>query len=184
MSATLRHASRSVKTAVLILLCGLQAGCAGTRGGGPTPALQVRAIDSAWTTGAVPPEGRCRECGGQGRSPALEVNGVPAGARWVEVRFIDVTARELGWPHFHGALRVAVAAGGKVIVPSVPERSANMPPGVTIAANHGSGHKPQLGYIAPCACDGNNRYMVTVTAGNGDGNLASGHLDLGHCCLR
>lgn len=162
----------------------MSAGCAGTRNATPTATLLVTCTDAAWTAGGIPPSGRCRECGGDGLSPALAVRGVPAGTRWLEVRFVDVTAQGLGWPHHHGTLRVAVSGDDTASVPSVRERSTSLPPGVTIAANHGSGHKPKVGYLAPCACDGNNRYVVTVSATDGQRELARGRLELGHCCLQ
>lgn len=164
-----------------LALAALSCGCAGT-GGAPGTALSIRFVDPAWTTGAVPLTGRCRECGGGGFSPALTVAGVPVEARSLEVTFLDLTAQGLNWPSHHGALGVVTDGATTVMVPSVRERTTSLPPGVVIARNHGSGHTPTIGYIAPCACDGNNLYVVRVTARSGDRVLAKGETSLGHCC--
>lgn len=178
-----RHGLRILMASGLALAV---AACAGTGAGSANTSsgeLEVRAADAAWTTGAIPRTGRCRECGGGGLSPALVVRNVPPTATALEVRFLDVTAQSLNWPHHHGTLRVATAGAETVIVAAVPERTTSLPLGMTIASDHGSGHRPKLGYLAPCACDGNNLYVVQVTAVNGGKTLARGRLELGHCCL-
>ncbi len=159
------------------------AACAGSGGNRPTAALQISLVDPAWQAGSVPMAGRCRECGGGGMSPTLRVVGVPTTATELEVAFRDLTAHSLGQPHQHGALRMATAGQTIVTVPAVRERTSTLPAGVSIARHHGGGPSPRIGYLAPCACDGNNRYEVLVTARRGDTVLARGRLEIGSCCL-
>ena len=152
--------------------------------------LIVRFTDERWTHGSVPDVGRCRECGGQGFSPPLRVSNVPAGANRLVIAFRDITAHELGGISNHGALSMETNGADEISVPSVDERTATLPASVAIAQNHGTRHRPAIGYLAPCACEGDHRYEVQVRAvsqgsepGSDEQVLARGRLVLGTCCV-
>ena len=174
----------------LLILClaVLLAGCAGSSGSSrraAVPDLVVAFVDADWGGDEIPVSGRCRNCGGQGRSPALRITGVPAGADEVVVAFNDLRVPDLSENGGHGTLAVETDGASEVVLPSVYEETMSLPPGVRSVHKHRCvryGHQKGA-YKAPCGCGSGNVYAAEVRAVRRDGKdlvvLARGEILLG-----
>lgn len=175
---------------VLLLLLVLVA-LAGCRGGAgevatdPTSRLVVTFDDPRWTGEEVPVVGRCRDCRGQGMSPALRISGLPSSADEVVVEFNDLRVVDLARHGGHGTLSVATGGASEVVLPSVREETMDLPAGVRCVRPHRCGfygHAPGA-YKAPCGCGQGNEYVAVVSAvKNVDGKqrvLAEGRIRVG-----
>lgn len=153
-----------VRLMVLALSLAVLAGCGGTREAA-VPTLTVRFIDAAWNGEVIPRVGMCRRCGGEGRSPALLVSDIPAGAEALIVEFDDLSFEPLARFGGHGTLRVDCRGAAEARVPSVVEGTLAMPDGVSVERSHRAPVATPDGYLGPCACDGSrNLYQATVRA--------------------
>jgi hypothetical protein len=171
-----------------IALIMVLAGCASSSprsAPAPRGLLSVAFVDAAWDGREIPVDGRCRECGGRGRSPALVVEGVPADAEDLIVEFNDLRIRDLARNGGHGTLAVATGGATRVTVPSVAEETMRLPAGVRSVRPHRCvfyGHKAGA-FKAPCGCGQGNRYAATVKAVRRQGDrevvLASADVLLG-----
>jgi len=172
----------------LMILVATLAGCGGSRPAAttdPAARIVVSFRDAAWDGREVPVIGRCRTCGGDGRSPALRVSGLPAGVDEVIVEFNDLRITDLARNGGHGAIAVATGGKAEVVVPSIREESMTLPPGVRCVSKHRCvfyGHKPGA-YKAPCGCGHGNVYQATVKAVRSEGGrttvLATTKVSLG-----
>ncbi|MEZ4386170.1 MAG: hypothetical protein R3D98_01065 [Candidatus Krumholzibacteriia bacterium] len=175
-----------------LLVVGLLAACLIGCGGpdqtialDPSVQLRVRFGDPAWDGLEVPESGRCRDCGGQGRSPALWIDGVPAAAEEIVVEFNDLRIPDLARNGGHGTLAVATGGQDRVFLPSVREETMSLPRTVRCVRPHRCvffGHSAGA-YMAPCGCGHGNRYAATVMAVRHDGErtvvLARTEISLG-----
>jgi hypothetical protein len=139
----------------------------------PQVHLTVQFCDAGWDGRAIPVAGRCQDCGGLGRSPALRIGGLPAEATEVIVEFDDLRILDLREDGGHGT--IAIATGGKpeVVLPSVDEETMSLPPGVRCVRQHRCvifGHDPGA-FKAPCGCGQGNEYAATVMAVRQSGEL-------------
>lgn len=136
--------------------------------------LEVEFRDAGWNGQDIPVAGRCSDCGGGGRSPALRVRGLPAEASEIIVEFNDLRIPDLAKNGGHGVLAVATGGLGEVMLPSVREETMSLPRGVRSVRKHRCdryGHKPGA-YKAPCGCGYGNEYVATVKAVRHNGKQA------------
>ena len=151
------------------------AGCAGSQQDlqiDPTIQLTVEFLDGSWNGQEIPVAGRCVECGGSGRSPALRIGGLPTGANEVVVEFNDLRILELAENGGHGTLAVSTRGKDTVILPSVPEETMSIPRGVRSVRPHKCVlfGKRAGAYKAPCGCGQGNEYVAVVLAVKRNGN--------------
>jgi hypothetical protein len=95
------------------------------------------------------------------------------------------------WPDMddggHGKIGYCIAEGTtKIIIPSVPGSTFNLPHGFFLVAAHAAGHFKPGAYMPPCSGGMGNRYYVTVkavyqTSSKGEESklLGIGKIDLG-----
>jgi len=145
------------------------AGCGGTPqtvDREPQARLTVQFRDPAWDGQQIPVDGRCRDCGGRGRSPALRIGGLPPAADMVLVEFNDLRIPDLARGGGHGTLAMATGGQREVLLPSVSEETMTLPRGVRCERPHRCttyGHQAGA-YKAPCSCGQGNTYAATVLA--------------------
>lgn len=129
--------------------------------------LRISFTSPEWTGNAIPTGAQCRVQGGTKGSPALTVEGIPAGATDLLVAFNDLSYPPLSTGGGHGTIRVPVPAGAtRVLVPSVPSETTNLPAGVSMEAPH-RGDVPGVqpgAYLAPCSGGRGNVYQAQVLA--------------------
>jgi hypothetical protein len=133
--------------------------------------LEVQFVDAGWDGLEVPFSGRCGDCGGGGRSPALHISGLPAEANEVIVEFNDLRIRELATNGGHGTLAMFTGGRPEITLPSVREETMKLPRGVRSAGKHRCvlfGHKDGA-YKAPCGCGQGNEYVARVMAVHREG---------------
>lgn len=115
---------RRLAFALALLSLGVGTGCDGSSyrmNLEPGVQLTVQFADAAWDGREIPVDGRCRQCGGRGRSPALRIGGLPAAANDVIVEFNDLRIPDLARNGGHGTLAVATGGQPTVVLPSVNE---------------------------------------------------------------
>jgi hypothetical protein len=112
----------------------------------------------------VPKIGQCKNCGGEGFSPALRVKNIPLEADLVIVEFNDKSMPALSKDGGHGAIRFKIENKTESVVPSIAEQTFDLPEGIEMQ----SPHKAPLGtpgaYMAPCGCGNENKYEATILA--------------------
>ena len=129
------------------------------------PQLKVTFGDTAWDGKTVPKGQHCRKFGGSGNTPALVVEGVPAEANALIIEFNDRSYAPLSANGGHGKIRIPVSGGGKVMVPSAPGETAEMPDGMFLEArNRASGSYAAPGYLPPCSGGRGNAYFAEIKA--------------------
>lgn len=158
-----------LNTVLVLIAVGSFIGCAGSKQQlniDPRVKLSVGFVDAGWNGVEIPVVGRCGDCGGGGRSPALSISGLPTEANEVIVEFNDLRIRDLAQNGGHGTLAVATGGKSEVIFPSVREETMSLPRGVRSVRKHRCvffGHKGGA-YKAPCGCGQGNEYVATVLA--------------------
>ena len=167
--------SRGILTILTFTVLTALAGCAGSGQKAqldPRVHLTVHFVDSGWDGQTVPAWGRCRDCGGEGLSPALRIGGLPPEATEVVVEFDDLSFLALSEDGGHGTLAIATGGLDEVVLPSVHEETMTLPQGVRCVRKHRCspyGHEPGA-FKAPCGCGNGNEYMATVMALRGRGD--------------
>ncbi|MGR8922010.1 MAG: hypothetical protein ACU85V_20530 [Gammaproteobacteria bacterium] len=129
-------------------------------------ALEVRFADAAWDGVTVPPGSQCGRFDGTGGSPALRVDGIPAGANALVIEFSDRSYAPMD-KGGHGKLgyRLDESAGGSAEVPSAPPHTFELPPAFWTVAAHGApGWDTAGAYLPPCSGGKGNAYYLTVKA--------------------
>lgn len=146
-----------------------------------TAQLSVSLADPAWTGDKIPAGQQCTKFGGQSpMTPALKVEGLPAGTVEVLVEFNDDDYYDLSYDGGHGI--IAFAAGpGAAVLPAVPGESRDMPPGVRVAQkNRATGSYARPGYLPPCSGGNDHSYFAVVKAVDGNEDiLAEGRVTIG-----
>ena len=142
---------------ILIALCSLATT--------PLAALEAKMADPAWDGVKVPAGQQCQKFGGQGKSPALTVSGIPNGASHLILEFSDRTYQPMD-KGGHGKLSYALEPGATAVtVPSVPGHTMELPPGFTSVEQHKAPTWDKAGaYLPPCSGGQGNSYYVTVKA--------------------
>lgn len=144
-------------------------GCGGTSGMMYSPVDDVGYLDVSfaagpWDGATVPTVGICSEGQGKGMSPSLRVQGIPAEADAVVVEFNDTGCHDLMEYGGHGAIWVATEGRTEVVVPSIRERTLELPDGVHMEhAHRAQGFAPGA-YLAPCSLGVGHLYEARVMA--------------------
>ena len=131
----------------------------------PSAALEAKLADPAWDGVKVPEGQQCQKFGGQGKSPALAVSGIPSGASHLQLEFSDRTYKPMD-NGGHGKVAFAIESGTtSVTVPPVPGHTMDLPPGFSVVAAHQAPTWDKAGaYLPPCSGGRGNSYYVTVKA--------------------
>lgn len=127
--------------------------------------LQVAFADAAWDGQSVPFEQRCRWAGGNGATPRLRVDNIPAGANALIVEFSDRSYFPMDHGG-HGVLGLWLGAGqSSVTIPSVAGESDELPQGMFVERKHQGWLRGSGGaYLPPCSGGRGHRYYATVKA--------------------
>jgi hypothetical protein len=151
--------------AIKILVPAVLVAVLGSLAAAPLAALEVKIADPAWDGVKVPAGQQCQKFGGQGKSPALTVTGIPDGATQLVLEFSDRTYAPMD-KGGHGKLAYALEPGAKeVTVPSVPGHTMELPKGFTSLEAHQAPTWDKAGaYLPPCSGGQGNSYYVTVKA--------------------
>lgn len=129
------------------------------------PALTVSFADSAWDGKVVPEGQQCHKFGGEGSTPSLVVEGVPAEANAIIVEFNDASYMDLSSDGGHGKIGFWVKGGGKKVLASVKGHTEKMPDGTFLEKrNRASGDYATPGYLPPCSGGRGNYYFADVKA--------------------
>jgi phosphatidylethanolamine-binding protein (PEBP) family uncharacterized protein len=128
--------------------------------------LTISLADSAWNGKKIPASQVCKKFGStDAASPALTVNGIPAGTEALIVAFHDesYTPMDNGG---HGVLRYAHQQGTTAQLSSVSGESDTLPAGVDVFTKHrGTGWSGTAGaYLPPCSGGRGNTYTASVSA--------------------
>jgi len=146
--------------------------------------LELRFLDDAWNGEAVPEGSQCQKFGGEARSPAVHVAGIPeqANALIFEYSDRDFPPMDNGG---HGKYGFEIEAGAtSVDVGPVPGHTTDLPAGFFVVEEHKApGWDLPGAYLPPCSGGRGNSYYLTVKAVHREGDesheLASGTLELG-----
>jgi hypothetical protein len=133
-----------------------------------------------WDSVAVPAGQQCRLFGGNGATPTIILQGLPAGTTNIRVEFNDKSYAPLANNGGHGVIGFAVS-GPNAVLPSVPGMPADLPEGaVVLAAARSGGQYASAGYLPPCSGGRGNRYMADIIALSDAGaELGRGAVELG-----
>jgi len=146
--------------------------------------LELRFVDDAWNGEAVPEGSQCQKFGGEARSPAVHVAGIPeqANALIFEYSDRDFPPMDNGG---HGKYGFAIEPGASSVdVGSVPGHTSDLPAGFFVVKEHKApGWDLPGAYLPPCSGGRGNSYYLTVKAVHREGGetheLASGTLEMG-----
>lgn len=150
-----------------VLLVVLLTGCAPVspyQASGPVPGLPVSFSDSRWDGVRVPDGQQCRWAGGDGSTPALQIEGIPEGANALIVEFSDRS-----WPPMnhggHGSFGAWLAEDQHAIsLPSLAAERFELPEGLFVEHAHRGGRGEEGMYLPPCSGRRGNHYYATVRA--------------------
>jgi len=133
-----------------------------------------------WDSINVPDGQQCRLFNGNGATPMIILQGLPAGTAMMRVEFNDKSYAPLADNGGHGVIGFQVS-GPNAVLPSVPGMTANLPAGVEVlAAARSGGQYASAGYLPPCSGGRGNRYMADVIAVDATGaELARVPVELG-----
>lgn len=129
------------------------------------------ALGAPWDGKRVPKGEHCALHGGEGKTPPMQVSGLPAGTAMVVVEYNDRSYRPLSKNGGHGTLGYPVK-GANASLPAVPGMTAKLPGGVkVIRAAQSTGKYASPGYLPPCSGGRGNIYEAVVKAVAGDGKV-------------
>ena len=131
----------------------------------PSSALEAKLADPAWDGVKVPEGQQCQKFGGQGKSPALAVSGIPSGASHLVLEFSDRSYKPMD-NGGHGKVAYAIESGATTVtVPPAPGHTEELPAGFTMVEAHKAPTWDKPGaYLPPCSGGRGNSYYVTVKA--------------------
>ena len=150
----------------------------------PLAALEVELADPAWDGVKVPEGQQCQKFGGDGKSPALAVSGIPSGASHLVLEFSDRSYPPMDQGG-HGKVSYAIESGATdVTVPRIPGHTMELPAGFTLVEAQKAPQWDKAGaYLPPCSGGRGNEYYVTVKAvhqmGDETHELASASVEMG-----
>lgn len=127
------------------------------------PELRVTLTDAAWNGQAVPTGQQCRRFQGQGNTPALRVENIPAGANAILLAFNDETYQPMN-NGGHGIVGFRITGNSATLAPFPGEVTTGLPQNTFIEAENRSGGFGGPGYLPPCSGGQGNTYSVTVLA--------------------
>lgn len=151
---------------------------------GPLAALEAKLADPAWDGVKVPEGQQCQKFGGQGKSPALAVSGIPSGASHLVLEFSDRSYKPMD-NGGHGKVAFAIESGATTVtVPPVPGHTMELPAGFSVVEAQKAPTWDKAGaYLPPCSGGRGNSYYVTVKAVHKQGeethDLGSAVVELG-----
>lgn len=127
--------------------------------------LGIALADPAWDGQKIPKGQQCRKFGGHGETPALSVDGIPAGANALIMEFSDRSHQPMD-NGGHGKIGFRIDPGTTVVtIPSVPGHTFDLPAGFFLVAAHRNPSWDKAGaYMPPCSGGKGNLYYVTVKA--------------------
>ena len=140
--------------------------------------------DPVWDGAKVPEGEQCQKFGGAGKTPELEVSGIPDKANALVLEFSDgsFAAMDNGG---HGKVGFSLSSGKtEVTVPRAPGHTSDLEAPFFVAMEHKAPNWDKAGaYLPPCSGGRGNRYYLTVKAvhrmGDEIDELASAVLEMG-----
>ena len=128
--------------------------------------LKVSFADAAWDGKKVPKGQQCSKFGGNGATPALNVENIPAGANAIIVEFNDRSYQPLSYDGGHGKIGFWIEEGStSAMLPSVPGETKDFPGGSFVEKrNRATGDYARPGYLPPCSGGRGNKYFAEVKA--------------------
>ena len=128
--------------------------------------LKVSFADAAWDGKKVPKGQQCSKFGGNGATPALNVENIPAGANAIIVEFNDRSYQPLSYDGGHGKIGYWIEEGStSAMLPSVPGEAKDLPEGSFVEKrNRATGDYARPGYLPPCSGGRGNKYFAEVKA--------------------
>lgn len=144
----------------LLVLCTLCLACSDKN----IAELNISFDDPNWDGEKVPKVGQCRNCGGEGLSPALHIENIPLGADIIMVEFNDKSMPGLSKGGGHGAIRFKIKNKTEVVVPSIAEQTFDLPEGIEMESQHRAPIGKPGAFMAPCGCGNENKYEATIFA--------------------
>ena len=134
----------------------------------PTPVapMKVSFADSAWNGEKIPDGQQCSKFWGEGATPALRVENIPAGANAIIVEFNDRDYPPLSDDGGHGKIGFWVTEGSNnAVLPSVPGETDSLPTGSFVEEpNQATGSYAAPGYFPPCSGGNDHAYFAEVKA--------------------
>ena len=133
-----------------------------------------------WDGISVPEGQQCRLFGGNGATPMIILQGLPANTVQMRVAFNDKSYAPLSENGGHGVIGFSVS-GPNAVLPAVPGMTTYLPMGAEVlAAARSGGQYASAGYLPPCSGGRGNRYMADVIALDANGaELARVAVELG-----
>ena len=153
-----------------IALTMLLVGCVSTGGYKPSsenlPALKVTLADPAWTGGTIPSGQQCKMFGGNGATPKLKIENIPAGTNAIIVEYNDLSFAPLSSGGGHGKIGFWIENKTTVVLPSIPGETAKIDiDGAFIEARAlSTGQYASPGYLPPCSGGRGHNYVADVKA--------------------
>jgi hypothetical protein len=126
--------------------------------------LAISFDDPKWDGEKVPKAGQCKNCGGEGLSPALLIKNIPQEADLIIVEFNDKSMPSLSKGGGHGAIRFNIQKQTEFIVPSIAEQTLELPEGIELESQHRAPVGKPGAFMAPCGCGNENNYEATILA--------------------
>ncbi len=128
--------------------------------------LKVSFADNSWDGQKIPKGQHCRKFGGNGSTPPLKIENIPAKANAIIVEFNDSSYRPLSYDGGHGKIGFWIAKGASVTtLRAVAGGTKVMPEGVFLVAKNRAGGKwYSEGYLPPCSGGRGNLYVAVVKA--------------------
>lgn len=125
--------------------------------------LKLNFADPAWTGKSIPSGQICKKFGGNGATPALRVENIPAEADAIVLEFSDKSYGPMN-DGGHGKIGFRITPGaGSVVVPSFAGETFTLPEGFFLISKHKGWSDPGA-YLPPCSGGQSNKYYVTVKA--------------------
>ena len=128
--------------------------------------LSVTFADPAWDGKNIPDGQQCTLFGGEGATPALQVENIPAEANAIIVEYNDQDYRPLSRDGGHGKIGFWVEEGSaSAMLVSVPGETEDLSSGAFVEKrNRARGSYARPGYLPPCSGGDGHRYFAEVKA--------------------
>ncbi len=126
--------------------------------------LKVSFADSKWDGKMVPSGEQCKWAGGNGSTPVLNVENIPADANAVIVEYSDRSYAPMNMGG-HGKIGMWLnGAQTPVQIPSVAGETKDLPENLFIEQEHQGSRGKSGAYLPPCSGGMGNIYYATVKA--------------------
>lgn len=128
-------------------------------------------VASPWNGKKIPAGQECVLDGGKGKTPPIQVTGIPAGTAMIVVEYNDKSYKPLSRNGGHGIIGYPVK-GSSAKLPAVPGLTAKLPGGIRVLAKaRGKGDYASNGYLPPCSGGRGNSYQADVKAVDASGKV-------------